>query len=65
MNEAKGDAKRFESVYREYIRAPRVTRKRLYLETMEEILPKIKKKIIIDEKQSNVLPLLNLAQEVK
>jgi len=65
VNNAKGDATRFKAIYREYSRAPNVTRKRLYLETMLEILPKIEKKIILDDKQSNVLPLLNLAKEVK
>jgi membrane protease subunit HflK len=48
VNEAKGDAARFESVYAEYILAPEVTRKRLYLETMENVLGDVDK-IIIDE----------------
>jgi len=65
VNKAQGDAKRFEAIYNEYRRAPVVTRRRLYLETMQEILPKIEKKIILDDKGNNVLPLLNLAKEVK
>jgi membrane protease subunit HflK len=65
VNRARGDAALFESVYKEYARAPAVTRRRLYLETLNDILPKIKKKIIIDEKQKNILPLLNLGEEVK
>ena len=65
VNNSQGDAERFRSIYREYARAPLVTRKRLYLEAIEEILPKIKKKIIFDEKQKNILPLLNLSEEVK
>ena len=64
INNAQGDAARFRSIYREYARAPLVTRKRLYLEALNEILPKFKKKIIFDEKQKNVLPLLNLGEEV-
>ena len=64
INNAEGDANRFIAVYREYARAPLVTRKRLYLETINDILPKINKKIIIDEEGNNVLPLLNLGQEV-
>lgn len=64
INNAEGDANRFIAVYREYARAPLVTRKRLYLETINDILPKIKKKVILDEEQSNVLPLLNLGEEV-
>ncbi|MGD8535249.1 MAG: FtsH protease activity modulator HflK [Candidatus Aminicenantes bacterium] len=65
VNRAQGDANRFKNIYREYARAPLVTRKRLYLETIMEILPKISKKIIFDEKQKNILPLLNLGEEVK
>jgi len=65
VNNSKGDANRFIAIYREYARAPLVTRKRLYLETINVILPKIGKKIIFDEKQKNILPLLNLGAEVK
>ncbi len=65
VNNSKGDANRFIAIYKEYARAPLVTRKRLYLETINEILPKIGKKIIFDEKQKNILPLLNLGAEVK
>jgi membrane protease subunit HflK len=65
VNNSKGDANRFVAIYREYSRAPLVTRKRLYLEAIKEILPKISKKIIFDEQQKNILPLLNLGQEVK
>lgn len=65
VNNAEGDANRFKAIYREYARAPLVTRKRLYLEAINEILPKMNKKIIFDEKQKNILPLLNLGEEVK
>jgi membrane protease subunit HflK len=65
VNNAQGDANRFRAIYTEYARAPLVTRKRLYLETIIQILPKISKKIIFDEKQKNILPLLNLGEEVK
>ena len=65
VNRAEGDANRFQAIYKEYARAPLVTRKRLYLETINNILPKINKKIIFDEKQKNILPLLNLGEEVK
>lgn len=64
VNNAQGDAERFKSVYREYARAPLVTRKRLYLEAILEVLPKIDKKIIFDENLKNLLPLLNLNKEV-
>ncbi len=65
INRAQGDANRFKNIYREYARAPLVTRKRLYLEAINQILPKISKKIIFDENQKNILPLLNLGVEVK
>ncbi len=65
INNAQGEAKRFKAIYREYVRAPLVTRKRLYLEAITEVLPKVKRKIIFDEKQKNILPLLNLGEEVK
>jgi membrane protease subunit HflK len=65
VNNAVGDASRFSSIYREYAKAPAVTRKRLYLETLNDILPKISRKVIVDQNQKNVLPLLNLGEEVK
>ncbi|MBE0460893.1 MAG: FtsH protease activity modulator HflK [Candidatus Aminicenantes bacterium] len=65
VNNAKGDADRFISIYKEYARAPLVTRKRLFLEAINDILPNIERKIILDEKQKNVIPLLNLGEEVK
>lgn len=65
VNQAQGDAKRFRSIYKEYARAPIVTKKRLYLETMRDILPKVRRKVFLDDSQKNLLPLLNLAQEVK
>ncbi len=60
INEAEGDAARFNALYVEYIRAPEVTKRRIYIETMQEVLPKIRSKIIIDEQTTNFLPLLNL-----
>ncbi len=62
VNTSKGEAERFLLLYDAYIKAPEVTRKRIYLETMEKILPKVSGKIIVDEKGNNVLPLLNLDQ---
>ena len=60
VNGATGKAARFNSVYNEFIKAPEVTKKRLYLEAMERILPKLGNKIVVDEKGTNVLPLLNM-----
>ena len=60
VNEAKGDAARFVALYEEYRKAPEVTRKRIYLETVREILPKVGRKVVVDEDVRGVLPLLNL-----
>lgn len=64
-NTAQGEAERFNAIYAEYVKAPDVTKKRLYFETMERVLPKINEKIIVDEKGSSVLPLLNMNQNKK
>jgi membrane protease subunit HflK len=60
VNNAEGDANRFEAFHEEYRKAPGVTRKRLYLETMGTLLPKVGRKVILDEKARGVLPLLQL-----
>jgi modulator of FtsH protease HflK len=63
VNRATGEAERFVSIFDEYVRAPEVTKRRIYLETMERIIPKLGNKIIVDEKGTNVLPLLNISKE--
>ncbi len=63
VNRAQGDASRFEAQYKEYAKAKDVTRRRLYLEALNEFFPKVGKKYIIDSDQKNVLPLLNLGKE--
>ena len=63
VNRAKGDAARFLSLYAEYSKAKDVTRRRIYLETLKELFPKLGSKYVIDADQKNVLPLLNLGQE--
>jgi modulator of FtsH protease HflK len=65
VNKADGDAKRFDALYEEYRKAPAVTRKRIYLEGMRAILPKLGRKLILDEKARGVLPLLQLDGERK
>jgi membrane protease subunit HflK len=62
VNRAQGDAAKFVAVYEAYDRARDVTRKRMYLETMLDVLPKIGAKYIIDSDQNNVLPLLNMGE---
>ncbi len=61
-NDALGEANRFNSIFEEYVLAPEVTKQRLYLETMEKILPELGNKVIVDEQAQSVLPLLNLGQ---
>jgi membrane protease subunit HflK len=60
VNEAEGDAASFTSVFAQYQKAPEVTRQRLFLETMTEVLPRTGRKIIVDDKGQQVLPLLQL-----
>lgn len=64
VNRARGDAALFTALLAAYRRAPEVTRRRMYLETVGEIYPKVKRKIVLDAKAKSVLPLLNL-EEVK
>jgi modulator of FtsH protease HflK len=67
VNNARGDVARFVNIYDEYRKAPDVTRKRLYLETLNEVLPKAGRKLVVDSTMKGILPLLNLdpAKEVK
>jgi len=60
INRAEGEASRFNQLYREYVKAPEVTKRRLYLETLENILPEIGNKIVTDQNGNNVLPLLQM-----
>ena len=60
INRAEGEANRFASVEAAYRRAPQVTRERLYLETMQRILPKLGKKVYVDNDATGILPLLSI-----
>ncbi|MCK4236484.1 MAG: FtsH protease activity modulator HflK [Candidatus Krumholzibacteria bacterium] len=60
VNRAMGDVALFKQVYKEYRQAPDVTRRRLYLETMNEVLPRIREIYIVDDKQKSILPLLDI-----
>ena len=60
VNEAQGDVASFNAVLVEYVKAPEITRTRLYLETMGDVLPAIGQKIIIDDSMRNLLPILPL-----
>ncbi len=60
VNRAQGDAKRFTDILKEYRKAPNVTKKRMYLETMQDILPELEHVYMIDDKLKSFLPLLNM-----
>jgi membrane protease subunit HflK len=60
INEAEGDAARFSALLAEYIKAPEVTRRRICIETLQDVMPGIRSKIIVDERTRSILPLLNL-----
>jgi membrane protease subunit HflK len=60
VNEAQGDVASFNAMLEQYIKAPEITRTRLYLETMSAVLPQSGPKIIIDDSMRNMLPILPL-----
>jgi membrane protease subunit HflK len=60
VNEAQGDVASFNAILAEYVKAPEITRTRLYLETMGDVLPATGEKIIIDDSMRNLLPILPL-----
>ncbi|OIO36619.1 MAG: HflK protein [Candidatus Omnitrophica bacterium CG1_02_44_16] len=60
INRAKGESERFLATLEEYKKAPDITRQRLYLETLTQVLPNAKEKYIIDSQQKSILPLLDI-----
>ena len=60
VNRAQGEATRFASIEEAYRVAPNVTRQRMYLETMQRILPAVGRKVFVAEGATGVLPLLSL-----
>lgn len=63
INEAEGDVSRFNAVFAEFVKAPEVTKQRIYIETMQEVVPTLGKKVILDEGTSQILPLLQLTPQ--
>ena len=63
VNESEGYATRFKAVFKEYLEAKEVTKRRIYIETMRQIVPKLGKKVILDDEASQVLPLLQLSPD--
>jgi len=60
IKRSEGDAAKFTTILKEYRKAKSITQKRLYLETMERVLPDIEKIIVPDKDSGNMLNLLNL-----
>jgi modulator of FtsH protease HflK len=60
VNEAKGEAQKFSLLLTEYRKAPEITRKRLYLEAMQSILPNLQRKVIVDDSLKGILQTLPL-----
>ena len=60
INEAEGDVAAFNQVLEQYLKAPEVTRTRIYLETLGDVLPKARQQIIVDDKVEQILPMLSL-----
>ena len=60
VNKAVGDVAKFKAELAEYEKAPEIMKTRLYLEAMSKVMPKLGRKIIIDEDASQILPLLQL-----
>ena len=60
VNNSQGEVARFNALYAEYVKAPEVTKRRIYLETLGEIIPNLGNKIITDQEGNNVLPLLQM-----
>ncbi|MHB8877122.1 MAG: FtsH protease activity modulator HflK [Myxococcaceae bacterium] len=60
LNRAKGEADRFSRIYEEYKKAPDVTRRRMYLETVSQVLQKAGQKVIMDESQKGITPMLRM-----
>ncbi len=60
VNNARGEAAKFSAVFREYLKAPEVTRQRIYLETMNDVMQKVGRKLITDEEATGILPLFQL-----
>ena len=65
VNNADGEAARFTALYNEYVKAPEVTKRRIYLETMSNVIPEIGNVVITDTKGNNVLPLLQMQMNKK
>ena len=62
VNQARGDVARFLAVYEEYRKAPEVTRQRLWLETLNEVIESTGRRIVVGKDLQGLIPLLNLGE---
>jgi len=65
VNKARGETNRFLALLTEYRKAPSVTRSRIYLETLEEVLPRLEEIYVMDDKTGGLLPLLPLRKSME
>lgn len=65
VNQSRGEATRFNALFKEYLKAPEVTQQRIYLETMNEVLSKVGRKIITDKETTGILPLFQIEKGEK
>jgi len=65
VNKARGETNRFLALLTEYQKAPSVTRSRIYLETLEEVLPRLDEIYVMDDKSGGILPLLPLRKSLE
>jgi len=65
VNNAEGESSRFTALYNEFVKSPEVTKRRIYLETMANVIPKIGNVVITDQKGNSVLPLLQMQMNKK
>jgi len=65
VNKARGETNRFLALLTEYRKAPSVTRSRIYLETLEEVLPRLEEIYVMDDQTGGLLPLLPLRKSME
>lgn len=65
VNQSRGEAAKFNAIFKEYLKAPEVTQQRIYLETMNEVLSKVGRKIITDKETTGILPLFQIEKVEK
>ena len=65
INNAEGEAARFNAIYEQYKKAKQVTKTRMYVEALKSALPNVQEVVVYDQGQKGVIPLLNLGDAMK